>query len=90
MRKSLLDNIFADPLQWQEVAIFRFKPDEVHKLTVTTDREHAFTANDKKEWQGSEPANAVNIRSLLNTITVLRAVRWVGATTPAHGLCALS
>jgi hypothetical protein len=72
-------------LQWQELAIFRFKPDEVHKLTVTTDREHTFMLNEKKEWQGNEPANTVNIQSLLNTLTVLRAVRWTGATTPAHG-----
>jgi hypothetical protein len=27
----------------------------------------------------------VNVQSLLNTLTVLRAVRWTGATTPAHG-----
>jgi hypothetical protein len=85
VRRSLLDNIFADPLQWQELAIFRFKPDEVHKLTVTTDRERTFTRNEKKEWQGNEPVNTVNIQSLLNTLTVLRAVRWVGPTMPAHG-----
>jgi hypothetical protein len=88
VRKSLLDNIFADPLQWQELGIFRFKPDEVHKLTVTTDRESALVRNEKKEWtwvKGSDPINTVNVQSLLNTLTVLRAVRWVGATTPAHG-----
>src|SRR5204862_5606723 len=38
VRRSLLDNIFADPAQWQELAIFRFKPDEVHRLTVTNER----------------------------------------------------
>lgn len=86
VRRTLLDNIFADPLQWQELAIFRFKPDEVHKLTVTTDREHTFTRNEKNEWQGSEPPNTVNIQSLLNTVTSLRAVRWAGATTAAHGV----
>jgi hypothetical protein len=85
VRRGLLDNIFADPLQWQELAIFRFKPDEVHKLTVTTDHEHTFTRGPNKEWQGNEPANTVNIQSLLNTVTVLRAVRWAGPTTPAHG-----
>ena len=85
VRRSLLENIFAEPLQWQELAIFRFKPDEVHKLTVTTDRERTFTRNEKKEWQGNEPVNSVNVQSLLNTLTVLRAVRWAGATTPAHG-----
>ncbi|HZE57446.1 MAG TPA: DUF4340 domain-containing protein [Chthoniobacterales bacterium] len=89
VRRSLLDNIFADPSQWQELAIFRFKPDEVHKLTVTTDREFALVRNDKKEWtwaKGNDPINPVNVQSLLNTVTALRAVRWAGATTPAHGL----
>jgi hypothetical protein len=89
VRRSLLDNIFADPLQWQELAIFRLKPDEVHRLTVTTDREYSLVRNDKKEWtwvKGTEPINSVNVASLLNTLTALRAVRWAGATTPAHEL----
>ncbi len=68
VRRSLLDNIFADPSQWQELAIFRFKPDEVHKFTVTTDRESALVRNDKKEWswvKGAEPISTVNVQSLL-------------------------
>jgi hypothetical protein len=88
VRRSLLDNIFADPLQWQELAIFRGKPEEVHKLTVVTDREWALGRSENKEWtwvKGSEPINQVNVQSLLNTLTVLRAVRWTGMTTPAHG-----
>lgn len=89
VRRSLLDNIFADPLQWQELAIFRFKPEEVHRLTVTTDREYALVRNENKEWtwaKGTEPINTVSVQSLLNTLTALRAARWAGATTPAHGL----
>src|SRR3954470_4998859 len=89
VRRSLLDNIFADPLQWQELAIFRFKPDEVHRLTVTTDREYALVRNESKEWtwaKGTEPINTVSVQSLLNTLTALRAARWAGATTPASGL----
>jgi uncharacterized protein DUF4340 len=87
VRRALLDDIFTDPLQWQELAIFRFKPDEVHKLSVVTDRESALIRNASKEWtwvMGNEPINQVNVQSLLNTLTVLRAVRWTGATTPAH------
>ena len=87
VRRSLLDNIFTDPLQWQELAIFRFKPEEVHKFVVVTDREAALVRNASKEWtwvNESEPINQVNVQSLLNTLTVLRAVRWIGATTPAH------
>src|SRR5437868_894642 len=89
VRRSLLHNIFADSVQSQELAIFRFKPDDAHNLTVTTDREFALVRNDKKEWtwvKGSDPINTVSVQSLLNTLTALRAVRWAGATTPAHGL----
>ena len=88
VRRALLDDIFADPLQWQELAIFRFKPEEVHKLNVVTDRDYALIRNANKEWtwvKGSEPINQVNVQSLLNTLTTLRSVRWSGATTPAHG-----
>ncbi|MEY2565219.1 MAG: hypothetical protein QOH88_3412 [Verrucomicrobiota bacterium] len=87
VRRAFLDQIFADPIQWQELAIFRFKPDEVHKLTVQTDRESALVRNANKEWtwvKGSDPIDQVNVQSLLNTLTVLRAVRWAGATLPAH------
>lgn len=88
VRRAVLDSIFTDPLQWQELAIFRFKPDEVHKLDVVTDRESALVRNASKEWtwvNGNEPINHTNLQSLLNTIAVLRAVRWAGTTTPAHG-----
>ncbi|MDP9004140.1 MAG: DUF4340 domain-containing protein [Verrucomicrobiota bacterium] len=87
VRRAFLDNIFTDPIQWQELAIFRFKPDEVHKLTVQTDRESALIRNANQEWKwvkGSDPINQVNVQSLLNTLTVLRAVRWAGATVPGH------
>ena len=30
--------------------------------------------------------NILNVQSLLNTLTVLRAVRWAGATNPAYGV----
>jgi hypothetical protein len=89
VRRRLLDDIFTDPLQWQELSIFRFKTDDVHRLSVTTDKEYALVRNEKKEWswaKGNEPINATNVQSLLNTLTVLRAVRWAGATNPSHGV----
>jgi hypothetical protein len=88
VRGALLDEIFSDPLKWQELAIFRFKPDEVHKLSIVTQGESALVRNASKEWtwvKGNEPINQGNLQSLLNTLTVLRAVRWAGATTAAHG-----
>jgi hypothetical protein len=89
VRRSLLDNLFVDPLQWQDLAIFKFKPEEIHHLTVMTDQQVSLnrTANDQWTWaKGSGTINQVNVRSLLNTLSALRAVRWVGPTTPQHGL----
>jgi len=88
VRRALLEGIFVDPLQWQELAVFRLKPEEVHKLTVMTDHESALVRNASKEWswvKGSEPINQINVQSLLNTLTALRAVSWIGATTAVHG-----
>jgi len=87
VRRTLLDNIFSDPLQWQDVAIFKMKPEEVQKVALVTDREYALVRGANKEWtwlKGNEPIVTTNVQSLLNTLTKLRAVRWIGATTPAH------
>jgi len=83
----LLDNIFTDPLQWQELAVFNFKPDQIHRLSVTRDRETALVRGPNNQWtvaQENVPPNQANIQSLLNTLSTLRAVRWVGANPPPH------
>jgi hypothetical protein len=85
--RTFLDNIFADPVQWQELAIFKLKPDEVHRLNVAVDGagEATLIRGPNKEWtraQGSEPINQTNVQSLLNTLTNLRAVRWVAGAPP--------
>ena len=85
VRKALLDQIFTDPAKWQELAIFKFKPDDVHRLSVTVEKETTLTRGANKEWtrpEGNEPINTVNVESLLNTLTDLRAVRWEGTATP--------
>lgn len=87
VRKALLDTIFTDPVQWQELAIFKFKPEEVHRLHVVAMGEATLVRGANNEWtraQGTEPINAVNVQSLLNTLTNLRAVRWIGGAMPAQ------
>lgn len=86
IKRTLLDNILVDPLQWQDLTIFKFKPEQVHRFSVVTDKE-ASLVRGPNEWtwvKGNEPINQVNVQSLLNTLTALHAVRWTGATTPAH------
>lgn len=87
VRRDVLDKIFADPVQWQELAIFKFKPEQVHRLSVTTDREQSLVRGANNEWalaSGTGAVNAVNAQSLLNTLTNLHAVRWVGGVAPGQ------
>src|SRR5438067_11300231 len=39
VRRGLADQISTDPSQWQELSIFKFKPNQIHRLTITTDKE---------------------------------------------------
>src|SRR6266699_1663488 len=34
VRRGLLDQISPDPLQWQELSIFKFKPEQIHRLSI--------------------------------------------------------
>jgi hypothetical protein len=87
-RKQVLDKIFADPLQWQELSVFNFKPEQIHHLTVQTENELSLVRGANNQWtwaKGSGEINQTNVQSLLNTLSILHAVQWVGATTPQHG-----
>src|SRR5213596_3010596 len=88
VRRSLLDQISSDPLQWQELSIFKFKPEQIHRLTITTDKELSLERDQTNQWQwlkGSGQINEANLQSLLKTLSALHAVRWLGPTTPQHG-----
>ena len=86
-RKTLLDQISADPLQWQELSIFKFKPDQIHRLSIVTEKELSLVRGANNQWtwiKGSGEINQTNVQSLLNTLSSLRAVRWVGSVTAPH------
>jgi len=87
LRRAFLDQILTDPLQWQELAVFKFKPEEIHRLTVVTDKELSVVRGANNQWswvKGSGELNQTNLQSLLNTLAVLHAVRWVGGSAPPH------
>ena len=89
--KGFLNFILTDPLQWQELSIFKQKPEDITGLEITREGQPTITLErDKdKNWvlaKGDGKVNQTNLQSLLNTLTALRAVRWIGATTPDHGL----
>ena len=88
VRRTVLDNIFADPLQWQELSIFNLKADQIHRFSVITDKEFSLVRGANNHWtwaKGTGAINETNVQSLLNTLSMLRAVRWIGPTTPQHG-----
>jgi hypothetical protein len=83
VRRGLLDQIPIDPWQWQELSIFKFKPEQVHRLNVSTDKELALERDENNKWRwvkGSGQINQTNLQSMLNTLSSLRAVRWAGPT----------
>ena len=89
VRRGLLEQIFTDPLQWQELSIFKFKPEQIHRFSVVADKELSLVRGANNQWswlKGSDAIDQVNVESLLNTLSMLHAVRWVGSTAPQHAL----
>jgi len=88
IHRGLIDQMFTDPVQWQELSIFKFKPEQIHRLNVAATNESTLARGAKGEWawvKGGGTINQANLQSLLNTLSDLHAVRWVGPTRPQHG-----
>jgi hypothetical protein len=88
--KTLLDAIPTDAVQLQPLEIFKNKADDIVSFEVSREGQPALAIErDKdKNWKmakGDDKLNTINVQSLVNTLSSLRAVRWVGATTPEHG-----
>src|SRR5438045_2424133 len=88
VRRRLLDQISPDPLRWQDLSIFKFKPEQIHWVSVTTDKELSLERDKNNQWhwrKGNGAINQTNLQSLLTTLSNLYAVRWLGTTTPQQG-----
>ena len=88
VRRGLLDQISPDSMRWQDLSIFKFKPEQIHRLSVTTDKELSLERDQNNQWhwlKGTGAINQANLQPLLNTLSNLYTVRWLGATTPQHG-----
>jgi Domain of unknown function (DUF4340) len=85
VRRALLDKIFTDPLQWQDLSIFLFKPEQIHRCSIVTDKELLLGRGANNQWtwaNGKGEINQANMESFLNTLSILRAVRWVVGNPP--------
>src|SRR5713101_2220984 len=89
VRRGLLDQISPDPLRWQDLSIFKSKPEQIHRISVTADKELSLERDQNNQWhwlKGSGAINQANLQSLLTTLSNLYAVRWLGTTTSQQGL----
>ena len=88
--KGILDGIRTDPIQWQELSIFKMKPEEITVIEVTRGEQPPVSLErDKDKWKlakGDGTLNQINAQSLVNTLASLRAVRWKGAAKPEDGI----
>ena len=87
VRRSQLDDIFADPAHWQDLAIFDYKPEQIHRLSVVTDKELSLVRGTNNQWnwlKGTGTVNQASLQSMLNTLSHLHAVRWAGQKLPPH------
>ena len=89
--KAMLDYAMTDPLQWQDLFIYKNKPEDITSLEIAREGQPTVTLQrDKdKNWalaKGDGKVNQTNAQSVVNTLANLRAVRWVGTTVPEHGL----
>jgi uncharacterized protein DUF4340 len=88
VRRGVVEQISPDPLQWQELSIFKFKPEQIHRLSATAEKELSLERDQTNQWhwlKGSGQINEANLQTLLNTLSFLHAVGWLGPTTPQHG-----
>ena len=55
---------------------------------MTTEKELSLERDQNNKWhwlKGNDQINQANVQSLLNTLSNLHAVRWLGATASQHG-----
>ena len=86
---TIFDAISSDPVYWQDVAIFKYKPEEIVSLEITRDGQTIdLERGENAVWklkQGQGEPNQIEVQSLINTLSSLHAVRTLGSSTSGLG-----
>jgi hypothetical protein len=86
VRKNLLHSIPLDPIQWRSLKIFDVEKSQIASLSREGQQPITLQRTKDRSWSApSGELNQTNVQSLLNTLSSLRAARWIGATTKEHG-----
>ena len=86
---TLLEQVWTDPLQWQDLKIQDLKPENIATFEVTRAGQPAlaFERDKEKKWKLSKGDGTISqaaAETLVRTLANLRAVRWAGATNAAQ------
>lgn len=88
--QSIFEAISPDPVYWEDLAIFNYKPEDIASLQITADgRTLSLERSGSAPWklkQGLGELNQTRVQSLVNTLASLRAARSVGLSTAGLGL----
>lgn len=89
-QSTIFDAISPDPVYWEDLAIFKYKPDEIVSLQITRDGQSmALERDGSGGWklkQGQGELNQTSVQSLVNTLAPLRALRSLSSSTSGMGL----
>jgi hypothetical protein len=87
--KNLFDAISPDPVYWQDLAVFKYKPEEIVSLEIKRNGETiALERGENGAWKlkiGQGTLNQTSIQSLLNTLAPLHAAESLGSSTTGLG-----
>ncbi len=87
--KSFFNSFLTDPIRWQPLSVYHFKPEELTAIEITRAGQPPMAIErDKEKWnlaKGDGNINQINAQSLVNTLAALRAVRWTGPAEPSFG-----
>ncbi len=85
---DILEKVPTDPLAWQPLALFASPPVVATLVISQSDQSRSYT-RDGKSWKRVGDASTLEpttVESAAALLAGLRAVRWLGAVQPAHGL----
>lgn len=86
-----LETFMADPIQWQPLEVFSYKAQDITVVEIAREGQAPISIERDKEkgWKlakGDGAVNQINAQSLVNTLSTLRAVRWLGPAKPEYAL----
>lgn len=88
--KSVLDRVFTDPVQWQDLLVNKLNPESIVAIEVQKPPQPSITLSrtEKGGWKlaaGEGAVNETNAQSLCNTLAAIHAVRWTGGNITGLG-----